>query len=228
MLAMVDRNGEVHASIPGLAKRAGISLNECEEALSCLLSPDPYSRTKEHEGRRIGVIDGGWELLNHAKYRALLSAEERREYNRKKQAEYRSKSKNVNDMSITVNHSEQNAHITDADTESDIKELPMSIAIDVKTESHISTLWKTFNSKSRERSSLKQLESEWKKTKEKPDMATLVKSIEIWNNSKEWSKDNRQFASGAHLFIKNRKWEVIPEPHNQNTKHATGFRPIND
>ena len=125
MLAMVDRRGEVHASIPGLAKRAGVTLSECENALECLLSPDKYSRTPDHEGRRITPIDGGWELLNHAKYRALLSAEERREYNRKKQAEYRAKkkdeSKGVNDMSITVNHSEQNAHITEseADTEAE-------------------------------------------------------------------------------------------------------------
>ena len=124
MLAMVDRNGEVHASIPGLAKRAGVSLKECQAALACLQSPDEFSRTKDHEGRRVQEIDGGWELLNHVKYRALLSAEERREYNRKKQAEYRAKkkkdmSKDVNDKSITVNHSEQNAHITEAEAEAE-------------------------------------------------------------------------------------------------------------
>jgi hypothetical protein len=120
MLAMVDRTGEVHASVPGLAKRAGVSLSECEEALRCLKSPDPYSRTKDHEGRRVRDIDGGWELLNHAKYRALLSAEERREYNRKKQAEYRAvKKPRVNDMSMTVNDNVSNAHITDAESEAE-------------------------------------------------------------------------------------------------------------
>lgn len=100
MLAMSDRNGEVHASVPGLAKRAGITLEECERGIACLMAPDPYSRTKDHDGRRVGTIDGGWALLNHAKYRALLSAEERREYNRQKQAEHRAKqraSANVND-----------------------------------------------------------------------------------------------------------------------------------
>ena len=123
MLAMVDRNGEVHASIPGLAKRAGVTLQQCNAALACLESPDKYSRTKDHEGRRIGEIDGGWQLLNHAKYRALLSAEERREYNRRKQAEYRSnKRENVNDMSMTVNDSQLQStkctH-TEAEAESD-------------------------------------------------------------------------------------------------------------
>lgn len=111
MLAMSDKNGEVQAAIPGLAKRAGITIQECEDGLATLLSPDPYSRTPDHEGRRIEVISGGWSLLNHAKYRELMSYEERKEYNRRKQAESRAKkangaSKDVNDMSITVNHSQ--------------------------------------------------------------------------------------------------------------------------
>jgi hypothetical protein len=119
MLAMADRNGEVHASIPGLAKRAGVTLSECEHALECLLSPDKYSRTQDHEGRRIKEIDGGFRLLNHGKYRALLSAEERREYNRQKQAEYRASQKRVNDMSMTVNHNKQCAHSTEAEAEAE-------------------------------------------------------------------------------------------------------------
>jgi len=125
MLAMCDRTGEVHASVPGLAKRAGVTLQQCNAALACLESPDEYSRTKTHDGRRIREIDGGWELLNHAKYRALLSAEERREYNKNKQAQYRAekaereKCKNVNDMSMTVNDNVSNAHITEAEAEAE-------------------------------------------------------------------------------------------------------------
>ena len=112
MLAMTDRNGEVHASIPGIAKRAGISLNDCETALESLKSPDPYSRTKESDGRRIADIEGGWALLNHGKYRQLLSSEERREYNRRKQSEYRAKKaadqqKPVTQLSNNVKQGEQ-------------------------------------------------------------------------------------------------------------------------
>ena len=46
---------------------------ECVEALNKLKAPDPYSRTKENDGRRLVDIDGGWQVLNHAKYRAKLS-----------------------------------------------------------------------------------------------------------------------------------------------------------
>lgn len=82
MLAMSDASGNVWGSIPGLARIANITLEQCEEALACFLSPDPYSRTKENDGRRVAEVDGGWLLLNHGKYRAIRSAEERREYMR--------------------------------------------------------------------------------------------------------------------------------------------------
>jgi hypothetical protein len=80
MLAMCDKNGEVAASIPGLAKTAGVSLEKTEIALQKFLSPDKYSRTKDHEGRRVEEIDGGWLLLNHAAYRAKRQEEHRKEY----------------------------------------------------------------------------------------------------------------------------------------------------
>jgi len=136
MLAMKNKYGEVHSSIPGLAKRAGISLQQCEAALSCLLAPDPYSRTKTDEGRRIRPIEGGWKLVNNDKYQNLLSAEERKEYNRRKQAEYRERSKMsrmsndvkcVNDMSNGVTGREQCQHIIDVDVDVDV---------DVKKESN--------------------------------------------------------------------------------------------
>jgi len=83
MLSQSDAAGCVWGSVPGLARLANITLHECETALKCFLAPDPYSRTKDHEGRRIENIDGGWRLLNHAKYAAIRNGAERVEYKRK-------------------------------------------------------------------------------------------------------------------------------------------------
>lgn len=82
MLSQADKAGKVYASIPGLARIANITLVECEEGLRCFQSPDPYSRTAEHDGRRVEAIDGGWRLLNHAKYDAMRNEAERREKKR--------------------------------------------------------------------------------------------------------------------------------------------------
>lgn len=89
MLAMADRYGEVGASIPGLADLSRVTVDEARAAIAELLAPDPDSRSQEYEGRRIVPIDGGFKILNHDKYRNKLSADDRREYKRKKAAEYR-------------------------------------------------------------------------------------------------------------------------------------------
>lgn len=67
LLAMSDEHGMVDACIPALAKRAGLTLDECEASLKVLLSPDPYSSCKDEDGRRILEIDGGWLIVNHGK-----------------------------------------------------------------------------------------------------------------------------------------------------------------
>ena len=85
MLAMADRSGRVFGSIPGLANRARVTVEEAEKALERFKSPDKYSRTytEECQGRRIIDIDGGWKLLNHAKYRAMQDEETIKEAKRK-------------------------------------------------------------------------------------------------------------------------------------------------
>jgi hypothetical protein len=103
MLARADQNGYVGASMPGLAGLARVTLDDCIAAIRTLESPDTWSRTKEHEGRRIAPADGGWVLLNHAKYRAMQSADDRRERSRLAMASLRNKRK----QELTVNPSEQ-------------------------------------------------------------------------------------------------------------------------
>lgn len=93
MLAMADRGGVVDSSVPGLAKDAGVSIEECEVALRKFLEPDAYSRTKDFDGRRIEVVDGGWKLLNYEKYRRKLGVEENREKAAIRQQNWRDRKK---------------------------------------------------------------------------------------------------------------------------------------
>ena len=69
MLALTDASGVVEGSIPGFAHVARVTIPEMEAAVECLTSPDPYSRTPDHEGRRIEVVPGGWLILNYQAYR---------------------------------------------------------------------------------------------------------------------------------------------------------------
>lgn len=102
MLAMANKNGIVEASLPGLADMARVSVDECKAAIAALEGPDEYSRTKDHDGKRIAPVDGGWAVLNHAKYRAKMGVDERREYLTEKKREERAR-KSVNSTSTNVN-----------------------------------------------------------------------------------------------------------------------------
>lgn len=89
MLAISDAAGYVGASIPGLAKVAGVSVKQCSEAIDLLKSPDKHSRNPANEGRRIEAAAGGWILLNYVDYRDQQAQNIRREQNRKAQAKRR-------------------------------------------------------------------------------------------------------------------------------------------
>jgi len=69
MLANADARGHVDGSVPGLARMLGCTIPEAGSSLEKLLAPDPYSRTEDHEGRRLLQEPGGWFVVNYSLYR---------------------------------------------------------------------------------------------------------------------------------------------------------------
>jgi len=128
MLAICDQHGEVQASIPGLARLSGVSIADTENAISKLLAPDKHSRTPDNEGRRIVAIDGGWELLNHAKYRRMASLEDRKEATANRVRRHRTRNADVTLCNASV--TQCNAHVTlssdKAEAEADTEALELS------------------------------------------------------------------------------------------------------
>jgi hypothetical protein len=128
MLAIADKHGIVIGSIPGLAKIASITIPATIEGLNKLLSPDPFSGTKDHEGRRIEQVDRGWRILNYLKFRNLRDKEERREYMRQLMADRREKAKTEKPLAKTLadvsNVSTRKQKLAHAEAEADIKPKP--------------------------------------------------------------------------------------------------------
>lgn len=77
------RNGVVEINPKLLAFTLGGTENEVVEALVFLQQPDPNSRSKEEQGRRI-VKDGQFQyrIVNWERYAVIKNAVDRREYNR--------------------------------------------------------------------------------------------------------------------------------------------------
>ena len=93
MLAMSDRDGYVWASVGGLADRARVSPEQCREALGVLSAPDPDSRSRDYEGRRIEEVERGWFLLNHGRFRDMRDEDEHRRKERERKRAQRAKAK---------------------------------------------------------------------------------------------------------------------------------------
>lgn len=100
MLAMADGNGHVAAAVPGLARRARVTVEQCVDALATLSSPDRYDRSGVDEGRRIRSVQGGWDIINHRHYREAQSPGARRvaEHRRRKRQE--GQSLQCNDVTV--------------------------------------------------------------------------------------------------------------------------------
>lgn len=87
MMSMADRDGNVKASVVGLAHLARKGLTETQNALAVLEAPDIHSGRKDLEGRRIIRIEGGWHLVTHAYYREIGMSEQQKDRTREKTRE---------------------------------------------------------------------------------------------------------------------------------------------
>ncbi len=92
MIMLCDEDGRVDMTAAAFARRTNIPLEDVEAAVEALSAPDPLSRTPDAEGRRILPIEGqpyGWQIVNHALYRAMGNREDRRRQNREAQQRWR-------------------------------------------------------------------------------------------------------------------------------------------
>jgi len=120
IMAKADRTGYLAMSVYMLARASNVTLSECEEALALFMAPDPHSRTKDHEGRRLIPGPDGWQVVNYVKYRNMRSEEERREYRAEWMRNHRQQQKREQPVT-PVNSVNGNEHITEPEAEAEPK-----------------------------------------------------------------------------------------------------------
>ena len=87
ILASADKLGESDMQPSIAASLLRISDERAEAAFDKLSAPDPQSKNKEHEGRRIRPCeDGKWSVVSHGKYQRLASRAAATESNRRYEA----------------------------------------------------------------------------------------------------------------------------------------------
>lgn len=127
LIVLADKDGVVDMTGIALHRRTTLPLEIIEKGLKALQEPDPISRTKGEEGRRIIPIDEGrgwgWVIVNYEYYRDLASREDKRQKDKIRIAKKRAESKasgNVVNCSNVSQSVHDVAHI-DVDVNEDIK-----------------------------------------------------------------------------------------------------------
>lgn len=96
VIANTSQHSVIELNPDVVAFLLGCKSAEVEAAIEYLCSPDPKSRCKDHEGRRL-LKEGEFQYFvpTHSRYRAMKNTEEKREYNRQKKQEQRLRDSSV-------------------------------------------------------------------------------------------------------------------------------------
>lgn len=102
LIVLAEIDGVVDMTLEAIAARTRIPLSTVRDGMSILSRPDPKSRTKEEDGRRIVRIDPnrdwGWKIVNYEAYRFMRDGDERRAYMRNYMRERRAPVNSVNSV----------------------------------------------------------------------------------------------------------------------------------
>ena len=105
LLILADSDGDVDMTVEAIARRTNVPISEVTRYIAELQEPDPTSRSKVSDGRRLVPLDSardwGWRIVNYGHYRRIKDEEARRSYFRDAQRRYRARQKAVKDVMLT-------------------------------------------------------------------------------------------------------------------------------
>lgn len=203
LLALSDPSGYVASSLPGLAREARLSIEQTDQALSALCSPDPYSRSPEHDGRRLEKVDGGWFVINFRKYWESRTAEEKRQADRERQRKHR-------EADVTLGHamSQPSRDVT---------------AVTPVTRCHEKSLGEERRGEEKEKQQLTQEEEP-----EKPKKASKEKTPPVITETHKrlgaaWEREQREtwgISAGAVLTVRKHREALDAAAHDRTEEEA--------
>ena len=116
-IAVMDEHGFAQFAAPGnLANRARVTLEDAEEAIRILESPDENSSNPDHDGRRIERVPGGWMILNADKHRDMVTRAVVQSQTRERVRRHRERKREGN-----ADVTQANEKLTLSDTETEVE-----------------------------------------------------------------------------------------------------------
>lgn len=215
MIVLADKDGVVDMTAHAISRRTSIPLEIIEAGIAELALPDPESRSAVEDGRRIVLLEGhrtwGWQIVNYAKYSALRSAEERREYMRIAQAEHRARVKAAVAASKDV--------MTSQDKSADVKKstyVPVPVPVDTEAKTKTQTprasagsdgfalFWAAYPLKKDKAHAIKAFEKLAPSTYLLDEIIAAVQQQRTWS---DWRRDDGRYIPHAATWLNARRWE---------------------
>ena len=190
ILATKDKNGMVQGCLRGLARVCNVTPEECAAALAKLEGPDPDSRTKENEGRRLQKIDGGWVVLNHFKYRNSPVGQDAVNAAYKQKALVREIKEEIPGMAPLPKQKP-----------SEPDQSPEELSA---LESDFNAFWRVYPKKQNKPDAFKA----WIQTKlVRPSIDKIVQSVvDHKTYDRQWNRDNGDYVPMPATFIRGERW----------------------
>jgi hypothetical protein len=237
LMLMADKNGMVHAAIPGIARRAAIGVAKTEAAMEIFQAPDPDSRNEENEGRRVERRGRSWKLLNYEFFRNLQAKEaekaRKREWWRKNRGKGAKQTELDAELDALEKPSTKTRRNADADADADAeKGSQKRDRAKSSLDSEFDFFWEHCAKK------VGKLEAKRKfkiarKDKTWPGVEKVVEVLVALQSTHNWSKDGRQYQPGPAKWLHGGGWndevpingqatlEVIEEFERQEAEEGT-------
>lgn len=131
LLSQMDKHGNVDMNPNLLADKIGVPVDLLMSCINDFMLPDPGSRTKDHEGRRLGLIDPearqwGWRVLNYSKYREKARKQQHQQVATEsgKDAERKRKEREVQACPDVSGYDRPSDSYADTDTDTNTNTVP--------------------------------------------------------------------------------------------------------
>ena len=112
LLVLADSDGVVDMTLKAISRRINVPLDIVESAVKVLCDEDTASRTKDHGGRRLVLLDDhrdwGWRIVNYHHYREIRDEEGRRSFMRQYMREKRASERKAAEPSNPQNVADVN------------------------------------------------------------------------------------------------------------------------
>jgi hypothetical protein len=107
LLILCDTEGYVGAAVPGIARAAGVTLDQARDALHLFMLPDPDSRTQANQGKRLEPAERGFRILNFREHLDRLSAERTKTRDRVRKCRERKRQREDGNVTVPAGNREQ-------------------------------------------------------------------------------------------------------------------------